>query len=574
MPFGFSLHLTGDSNTDPINFTGPKKRVTIGRSQNNDIILPFPSISRIHAELVNDEYGKWNIKDMGSSRGTLVNGNKIPTGQFESLKFGDLLILGNISIKFLEETLKTGEMNKFPVEINSSLEETIGKEKQRTNDSEYIDSLFSPEVMTVKEEMHREIVQDSKEIEEQSTDNEQRRKAVLKAIEDILPRYQHRLPSNLPLEIFVQAIMDEVLDYGPITGLLEDDSIDEIMINGPNKIFIERGGKLERIESRFGGTQHLRRMIDRIVEPLGKRVDEGSPYVDARLPNGSRVNIILQPLSIHGSSVTIRKFRDEKLRISDLESIFKTLSKEMALFLRAAVRARQNILVSGGTGSGKTTLLNALSEAIFPNERIITIEDSAELKLNHVQNLVSLESRPPSLEGKGEVTIRDLLINSLRMRPDRIVVGECRGKEAWDMLQAMNTGHEGSLTTIHANSPRDALLRLECMVMTAGFNFPLYAIRELISSAIDLIIHIARYPDGSRKISSIVEITGRDSGGKDGQETITILDLFSLNTFYNEDGLFSSEFVPCGSIPRFVELMHQVGNHTIPRSIFFKKESQ
>jgi pilus assembly protein CpaF len=315
-----------------------------------------------------------------------------------------------------------------------------------------------------------------------------------------------------------QEIADDILGYGPLEPILRDESVTEIMVNGAQDVYVERNGKLERTNVTFSDDAHVLRIIDRIVSQVGRRVDEASPMVDARLPDGSRVNAIIPPLSLRGPTLTIRKFSREPYTLADLAT-FGSLTPASATFLAACVRARINLLVSGGTGSGKTTLLNALSGFIPGNERIVTIEDAAELQLQQ-RHVVSLEARPPNIEGEGEVRIRELVRNALRMRPDRIIVGEVRGGETLDMLQAMNTGHEGSLTTIHANTPRDALHRLEMLVLIAGVDLPLRAVREQIASAFDLIVHLVRLVDGSRRVSRITEVSGLEG------DIVTLQDLF------------------------------------------------
>ncbi|HLG18336.1 MAG TPA: CpaF family protein [Bdellovibrionota bacterium] len=348
----------------------------------------------------------------------------------------------------------------------------------------------------------------------------------------------------------VQDIVDEAVGLGPLENLLRDPSVTEVMVNGRTAIYVERGGKIERTPFQFISDSSLRSVIDRIVSPLGRRIDESSPMVDARLADGSRVNAVIPPLALNGPTITIRKFSKVPLSVSRLIE-FGSLTDQAASFLSESVRIRKNILIAGGTGSGKTTLLNALSGFIPRHERIVTIEDAAELKLPQ-DHVVSLETRPANVEGKGEVAIRDLVRNALRMRPDRIVVGECRGGEALDMLQAMNTGHDGSLTTAHANSPRDALLRLETMVLMAGFDLPLRAIREQIASALDLIVFQARLADGTRRVTHVTEVCGAEEG------TILTQDLFLRQ--HGDTTLRCT-----GRVPRFLGL---VGSND--REIFLK----
>ena len=351
-----------------------------------------------------------------------------------------------------------------------------------------------------------------KEIEKDALNNPEKRQKILTDIEyklgNIVDEKNIKFSNMLERDDFIKDIFNEIVGFGPLEDLLKNPEISEIMVNGYNNIYIEKGGKIIKSDKKFSDDEAVLKTIERIVTPLGRRIDESMPYVDARLPDGSRVNAIIPPLAIDGPTITIRKFSKKKLSADDLIN-FGSITKEAVEFLKEAVVKRKNILISGGTGSGKTTLLNILSSFIPSDERIITIEDSAELKLLQ-EHIVRLEARPANIEGKGEITIRDLVKNALRMRPDRIVVGECRGGETLDMLQAMNTGHEGSMTTVHANSPRDAISRLEVMVLMAGTDLPLKAIREQIKSAIDIIVQQARLKDGSRKVTYISEITGMD----------------------------------------------------------------
>lgn len=356
-----------------------------------------------------------------------------------------------------------------------------------------------------------------------------------------------------------EQISAEILGYGPIQTLLEDDTITEVMVNGAKNIYIERGGKIIRVPVAFESDEHVLRIIDRIVAPLGRRIDESSPYVDARLPDGSRVNAVIPPISLVGPVLTVRKFARNPITLEQLIE-FGTITPEALQFLKACVESRLNLVISGGTGSGKTTLLNILSQFIPADERIVTVENAAELQLRQ-EHVVTLESRPPNIEGRGEVTIRQLVINCLRMRPDRIIVGEIRDEAALDMLQAMNTGHDGSMTTAHSNSPRDTLARLETMVMMAGMELPVRAIREQVSSAIDLIIHEERLRDGTRKVVNITEVSGMEG------DVITMTDIFIFEQSGFEGGKIIGRLRPTGLRPKFMDKIESSGIH-LPPSIF------
>lgn len=359
------------------------------------------------------------------------------------------------------------------------------------------------------------------------------------------------LPEDIRKQIF-DNILDELTGFGPIQPLLEDPDISEVMVNGPKKVYIEKGGQLTKTPITFDDDDHVLRIIDRIILPLGRRVDADSPTVDARLPDGSRVNAVIRPVSIDGPCITIRKFRKDKLSVQQLVD-YGSLTNHMAEFIRACVIARLNIVISGGTGSGKTTLLNVLSGFIPENERIVTIEDAAELQLQQ-DHILRMETKVASVDGTGAVTIRDLVRNSLRMRPDRIVVGECRGGEALDMLQAMNTGHDGSLTTLHANTPRDALSRLETMVLMSGMDLPLKVVRQQISSAVDLIIQQTRLKDGSRKVTAITEVVGMEG------EIVVLTDIFKFEqTGIGQDSKILGELKPTGIRPIFGPRLEAAG---------------
>jgi pilus assembly protein CpaF len=380
-------------------------------------------------------------------------------------------------------------------------------------------------------------------------------------VQRVLEEQDFRVPLNLTeRENLFTEIEDEVLGLGPLEPFLKDDTISDVLVNTYNQIFIERFGKLEITESRFKDDTHLMRIIDKIVSSVGRRIDESSPMVDARLSDGSRVNVIIPPLAIDGPILSVRRFGKDPLLLKDL-ILLKSFTKEIGEVVRGVVKARLNVLISGGTGSGKTTLLNCLSQFIPEEERIVTIEDAAELQLKQ-EHLVRMETRPPNIEGKGEVTSRDLVRNSLRMRPDRIIVGEVRGAEAFDMLQAMNTGHEGSITTIHANSSRDALMRLESMVAMTNLGISNEFMRRFIASAIDLIIQISRFPDGTRKIISIQEITGMEGN------IITMQEIFSFRqTGMDEEGKIKGHFRFHGVRPRFIDKF-TVAGISVPRDIF------
>ncbi|MGC9523157.1 MAG: CpaF family protein [Anaerolineae bacterium] len=383
--------------------------------------------------------------------------------------------------------------------------------------------------------------------------------AVRRALEQIFVEtlQEERLPmSRSDHNALFEQIVADVLGYGPIEPLLRDETVTEILVNGADQVFVERSGILEETDIRFRDTAEVMHVIDRIVAPLGRRIDESSPMVDARLPDGSRVNIIIPPLAIDGPSISIRKFSRQAFDIEDLVRL-DTLSLEMVDFLKACVEARLNIVISGGTSTGKTTLLNALSNFLPNTERIVTIEDSAELQLQQ-RHVVRLESRPPNVEGKGQVTIRQLVINALRMRPDRIVVGEVRGGEALDMLQAMNTGHDGSLTTAHSNSPRDTLARVATMALMAGMELPLQAVREQIASAFDLVVHLDRLADGTRKVTQITEVQGMEG------QVIVMQDIFAFQQTGIRNGRVEGYFTALGVRPKFMKKVETAGIELSP----------
>lgn len=539
----------------------------IGRHSECDVILSETGISRKHARLFS-KGNQFFIEDLSSVAGTMLNGIKIE--EIMPFSVNDVVQIANYKIMLINEDDKDFvsippniDKSEFVPKIVNKIEPSIDFKK------EFADAtlLYEPTIMALTKSIHEDILEklnlsESSAISEINKSN--MRPKLENCLDLTLKERRHEIPGKIPMPLFRQALLDELLGFGPLSPLLRSSNVSEIMINGPNIVFVESNGKLFDSGVRFFNEHHLLSIIQRIVEPLGRHIDDASPMVDARLPDGSRVNAIISPLSLHGAALTVRKFADKKLTTDDLIN-FGSMTKEMALFLEEAVKARKNILVSGGTGSGKTTLLNVLSLFIPENERVITVEDSAELKLNH-PNLVSLESRPANIEGKGKVTIRDLVINTLRMRPDRIIVGECRGAEALDMLQAMNTGHDGSLTTAHANNPRDALTRLENMVMMAGFELPSTAIREQIASALDIIVQQTRLVDGSRKIVKITEVTGREGN------QILLQDIFTFEqTGLDNRGKVQGYHTATGNIPVFIDDLRKSGRLNLDMAVFVPK---
>jgi pilus assembly protein CpaF len=400
-----------------------------------------------------------------------------------------------------------------------------------------------PAYYVVKDKVQQELLKEYKPGTDNQNTEEGKRK--IEPIFNLAMAESGLVLSRVDKDKFLDAIVAEILGFGPIQPLLDEDSISEVMVNGPYQIYVEKGGKLRLTNVKFRDNDHVLSIIERIIAPLGRRIDESSPMVDARLPDGSRVNAIIPPLAIDGPSITIRKFSKIPLTVNDLIR-FGSITQEAAKFVEAAVISRLNIIVSGGTGSGKTTQLNVLSSFIPSDERIVTIEDSAELQM-HQDHVVRLETRPPNIEGKGAITIRDLVINSLRMRPERLVVGECRGGEALDMLQAMNTGHDGSMSTAHSNSPRDTLARMETMVLMAGMDLPLRAIRQQIAAAVDMIVHVERMRDGSRKVVKISEVLGMEG------ETILMQDIFEFVEEDFVDGKVVGALQPTGIRPRVMD---------------------
>jgi pilus assembly protein CpaF len=536
---------------------------SIGSARSNDLVIDSRQLSKRQAELRLEDSGVF-IRDLGSLTGCWVNRERVveqgPLSDLDEIEVGDVRI-----------TLKSIRLSLTPMNSDGSLNDRSGNEPiVATHDTAQSPTLLSgdkPDVSSseipppndealaywgriIHEQLLFQMDLQRKDVNRMS--DESLRRESLELIKNIAAGLNDQLPESIDRQQLISNVLNESVGLGPLEDLLQDESITEIMVNNYREIFIERNGKLEQSRVTFSSDATVSAVIDRIISPLGRRIDESSPIVDARLKDGSRVNAIIPPLALKGPSLTIRKFPKNRLRFSDLVAS-DAISQSMVDFLKVCVEMRKNIIVSGGTGSGKTTLLNVLSNFIPVTDRIVTIEDAAELKLAQ-PNLVSLESRPPNLEGRGEIPIRDLVRNSLRMRPDRIVVGECRGGEALDMLQAMNTGHNGSLTTIHANNPRDVLSRLEVLVLMAGMDLPIPAIREQVASAVDLIIQQTRFPCGARKITRITEVVGVESG------TVQLQDIFVYGQRgVDEHGRVKGNFAATGAIPTFYEELRDLG---------------
>ncbi len=534
----------------------------VGSSGNCHIQLQDQLVSPEHAQFsVTDTAFK--LMDLNSENGTFVDEFKLEPNELYEAAIGSEIKIGNISIVLRGPSTPPPSAKPQEAKPEISPEEekkiidNIAKAEKRDDDVKGkipvleisgISTKARPFVQEIKKLAHIELLKrlNLKRLAVSGISEKDLHEKAKTTIHEIVGEMSIPLPKGVRAEQVEQELIHEAIGLGPLEYLIPIDDITEIMVNGPNQVFVEHKGVLYRTDTAFADDHQVMAAIERIVSPLGRRIDESSPMVDARLPDGSRVNAIIPPLSLVGPSITIRKFSKTPYQVADLIK-FGSLTATIAEFLKACVLVRKNIIISGGTGSGKTTLLNVLSSFLPNRERIVTIEDAAELQLNQ-EHIVRLESRPPNLEGKGEISIRDLVRNSLRMRPDRIVVGECRGGEALDMLQAMNTGHDGSLTTIHSNSPRDALSRLETLVLMAGFDLPLRAIREQIASAVTIIVQINRERDGSRKLTKVSEITKMEG------DIITMQDLFVFkHTGWDEDDRITGEYLPTGSVPTFMD---------------------
>ena len=507
----------------------PDSRQVIGRSRYCDIPIRPSQMARRHAEIRYDAQGLW-LRALSARHPLLHDGE--PVREVGPLAPGDPVELADVVLQ---------RPASDPVDPSALVEEAAIADEPEAPAGPVIGPALArqfQEAISQRLDLYQRDVLETLSTERLREEAQATAWALLN--EDAL-----ELPPNIAAEEAVQAVVAETVGLGPIEPLLADNDVSEIMVNGPDRIYVERHGRLELTPLRFSSSASLFGILDRIVSPLGRRLDEGSPLVDGRLPDGSRVNAIIPPLALGGATLTIRRFPERHLTLKDLVKA-GALSDSMAQFLQICIEQRRNIIIAGGTGTGKTTVLNALSGFIAEGERIVTIEDSAELRLQQ-DHVVALESRPANIEGSGEITIRDLVRNALRMRPDRILVGECRGGEALDMLQAMNTGHDGSLTTAHANSPRDAVARLEVMTMMAGFDLPVRAIREQISSAVDIIVQLTRFGDGARRITKITEVDGMEG------ERILLNDLFVYHAAGGRGSRVAGHHAPTGLIPSFIQ---------------------
>ena len=527
----------------------------VGKSRDCAVQLAGWRVGREHARIMRTPQGLM-LEDLGQFSGTWVNGSRVV--RHGPLTFADQIQIAAYKIRVQDVSQRTAAPAAAKIASLPSLKNLRDKadtlERMAVNGT-----VQAAEVARIqarhpwRKRVHDQLLDtiDLRRRDLTRMSDAELRAETERLVREILDSLAE-LPRDIDRAALSKEVLNEAIGLGPLEELLADDTVTEIMVNRADEIFVERRGQLQWYPLAFTSDRAIMGVIERIVAPLGRRIDESSPLVDARLKDGSRVNAIIPPLALKGPTLTIRKFSRNRLGTDDMVA-FGSVSKEMVAFLKLCVKHRKNMIVSGGTGSGKTTFLNVLSNFIPDGERIITIEDAAELKLNHT-HLVSLESRPSNVEGRGAVTIRDLVKNALRMRPDRIVVGECRGGEALDMLQAMNTGHEGSLTTLHANTPRDALARLETLILMAGMDLPINAIREQIASAVDIVVQQTRFSCGSRKVTSIAEITGMENG------RIQLQELFRFEQKgYDDKGKVMGSFTGCEAIPSFYDELREQG---------------
>jgi pilus assembly protein CpaF len=533
---------------------------SIGSDLENQIVLAGPKVAGRHAILCLRPGSCW-IEDLALG-GTLLSGATV-RGRAAVLEGQDIRIDGFRLVIFQEKpepaqpVRAPQEEPVPPAKVVTPVQAPatpVSSVTEARPDRAVRDERLMALKQTIKQQILKELLErmDIKRLTASHIEEGALHQRVLTTLEGIVGEVAPRLPLAISAQVLIKELYDEAVGLGPLEDLLADETITEIMVNGPSRVYVERKGKIELTEKTFLDDKSVLAVIERIVAPLGRRIDESQPYVDARLRDGSRVNAVIHPLSLTGPCITIRKFSKIPLTDDDLIRL-GTWTTEMRDFLRAAVLARKNIVVSGGTGSGKTTLLNVLGGFLPESDRIITIEDAAELQLKQ-EHVVSLEARPPNIEGKGTISIRDLVRNALRMRPDRILVGECRGGEALDMLQAMNTGHDGSLTTIHANTPRDTISRLETLVLMSGMDLPVRAIREQIASAVDLIVQESRFGDGTRKVINITEVVGLE-GDRTTMQDIFVYEQKGIDA----EGKVVGRFMPTGSVPTFLDSMRARG---------------
>jgi pilus assembly protein CpaF len=552
MPDTFQIEIQ-QPGQPPARFDLPAGVYVLGRGDSCGIRLRHPEISERHAVLTLREDGV-QIEDLDSSNGTFVNDRRVHGRS--AVPLGADVQAGPYLLKLVAPSIPAMPPTPPPLPAPAAPAEpapTPPPVAAAPDPARPAAPLRDPQVAIrreIKNQIHREVLQrlDLKRLTAARVKTEELQQRTREAIDAVIQevRLKQRLPPGIDPSRLATDIYNEAMRLGPLEVFLDDDSVTEIMVNGPHQVYVERAGRLELTGEDFMDEASVSAIIERVVAPIGRRIDESQPYVDARLPDGSRVNAIIAPLSLIGPCITIRKFA--RRAFTDLDLVrFNTWTPDMTTFLRTCVAMRKNIVVAGGTGSGKTSLLNVLSAYLPEHERILTIEDAAELRL--VQpHVIRLEARPPNIEGRGAITIRDLVRNALRMRPDRIIVGECRGGEALDMLQAMNTGHDGSLTTIHANAPRDVISRLETMVLMSGLDLPTRAIREQIASAIDIIVHISRFSDGTRKVANVTEVVGLEG------TQIVMQDIFEYRqTGLGEGGKVLGAFRPTGAVPTFFE---------------------
>jgi len=562
------------SVTDVLSFNQDK--VFIGKSKSSQIMLKGWNVAEKHACLYNCDDGIYILDMKASASGLKVNGKRVD--EYGPIDPSDMIEIGGnfISVELDEKTTASPKSSNgidvkaevstreaasdddsksveiSSVENESSTASKMSREKAGEELSEE-DTILEKRSKSLRERLHEDLLvrMDLRRIDLKNMEDDEVLELTKKLLVELVNEYSS-LPAGIDKDELVKLVLDEAIGLGPLEDLIADDSVSEIMVNCADEIFFERDGKLEKSRISFTNDRAVTYAIERIVSPLGRRIDESSPMVDARLKDGSRVNAVIPPLALKGPNLTIRKFMKDKLTAKHLLN-FGSVNEAMINFIEVVVRNKQNVIVSGGTGSGKTTLLNICSNFIPDNERIVTVEDAAELTL-YQPNLISLEARPANQEGKGAVTIRELVKNCLRMRPDRIIVGECRGGEALDMLQAMNTGHDGSLTTAHANSPRDCISRVEVMVMMAGLDLPVLAIREQISAAVQIIIQQTRFSCGSRKITSICEVAGLENG------IVQLAEIFKfVQTGRDKNGQVVGEYVATGLVPKVVEDLRRNG---------------